>query len=188
MFKSRSSATVSVSFALVLAASLAASACSAKKPQTAGATSATTPPSSTATSVAPPAVSQPSSADADVLSADLATLNRKGYLKDAFFDYDQAVLRPDAREALNTDAGWLKKFPSTRLLIEGHCDERGTEEYNLALGDRRAAAVREYLAALGVTAARVQTVSYGKERPFCGEENDSCFQQNRRGHLLITAK
>ncbi|HKA36617.1 MAG TPA: peptidoglycan-associated lipoprotein Pal [Thermoanaerobaculia bacterium] len=188
MIKSRPAATLSLSLSLslVLAAAFA-SACAAKKPQTA-ATSAAPPPPAAATSVAPPVVSSPSSAEADVLSADLATLNRQGYLKDAFFDYDQSVLRADAREALNADAGWLKKYPSTRLLIEGHCDERGTEEYNLALGDRRAAAVREYLAALGVTAARVQTVSYGKERPFCGEENEPCYQQNRRGHLLITAK
>jgi len=188
MFKSRPAANLSLSLSLVLAAVLAASACSARKPQTTATGSAPPPSSGATTSVAPPAVSQPSSADADVLSADLATLNRKGYLKDAFFDYDQAVLRSDAREALSSDAGWLKKFPSTRLLIEGHCDERGTEEYNLALGDRRAAAVREYLAGLGVTAERVQTVSYGKERPFCEQENESCFQQNRRGHLLITAK
>jgi peptidoglycan-associated lipoprotein len=185
MLKNRSALSLSLFLA---GAAFVLSACSAKHPQNAAASPAASSSTAAATSVAPPPAAQPSSADADVLSADLATLNRKGYLKDAFFDYDQAVLRSDAREALSTDAGWLKKYPSTRLLVEGHCDERGTEEYNLSLGDRRAAAVREYLAGLGVTAARVQTVSYGKERPFCDQENEPCFQENRRGHLLITAK
>jgi peptidoglycan-associated lipoprotein len=73
-------------------------------------------------------------------------------------------------------------------MIEGHCDERGTEEYNLALGDRRANAAREYLASLGVPATRIASVSYGKERPFCAQETESCWQENRRGHMLITAK
>jgi peptidoglycan-associated lipoprotein len=73
-------------------------------------------------------------------------------------------------------------------MIEGHCDERGTEEYNLALGDRRANAAREYLASLGVPATRIASVSYGKERPFCSQDTESCWQENRRGHLLITAK
>ena len=102
-----------------------------------------------------------------MLSEDLATLNRKGYLKDAFFDYDRADLREDARAALAADAQFLKKYGSAKILVEGHCDERGTEEYNLALGDRRANAAREYLASLGVPSSRVASVSYGKERPFC---------------------
>ncbi len=140
------------------------------------------------TAVPPPAVSANAPVAADVLSGDLAELNRRGYLKDAFFDYDKSDLRPDARQALATDAGWLKKYPSTKLLIEGHCDERGTDEYNLALGERRADAVREYLADMGVGSNRVQTVSYGKERPFCSQETDSCWQENRRGHMVITAK
>jgi peptidoglycan-associated lipoprotein len=163
-------------------------ACKTKAPQT-------VPTSASAAAPAPAVAVAPGSASAgtdvgrgDVLSEDVAALNRRGYLKDAFFDYDQASLRPDAREALSADAGWLKKYPSTKILIEGHCDERGTEEYNLALGDRRAAAVREYLASLGVNGARVSTVSYGKERPFCSQENESCYQENRRGHMLITAK
>lgn len=161
--------------------------CSAKKPMAAAASreSASAPP---ATSVAPPAASQPSSARGDVLSGDLATLNRKGYLKDAFFDYDRADLRDDARAALSADAQWLKRYPSAKILIEGHCDERGTEEYNMALGDRRANATREYLASLGVPASRIATVSYGKERPFCSDETERCWQENRRGHFLITAK
>ena len=169
------------------AALLLLSACHAKPPRTAAA-SRETAPSAPATTVAPPGAAQPPSLQPDVLSEDLATLNRKGYLKDAFFDYDRADLRQDARAALAADAEWLKKYGSARILIEGHCDERGTEEYNLALGDRRANAAREYLASLGVPASRVASVSYGKERPFCSQETESCWQENRRGHLVITAR
>ena len=128
------------------------------------------------------------SAGEDVLSEDLATLNRRGYLKDAYFDYDRSSLRDDARGSLAADAEWLKKYPSTRVLVEGHCDERGTSEYNLALGDRRANAAREYLASLGVDGSRIKTVSYGKERPFCAQPTEACWQENRRAHFVITAK
>lgn len=124
----------------------------------------------------------------DVLSEDLAALNRRGYLKDAFFDYDKASLRDDARSSLAADADWLKRYVSVQILIEGHCDERGTSEYNLALGDRRANAAREYLASLGVEESRIKTVSYGKERPFCAQSTEACWQENRRAHLVITAK
>ena len=115
-------------------------------------------------------------------------MNKKGYLTDAFFDYDQSDLREDARTALAADAEWLKKYPTVQVLIEGHCDERGTGGYNLALGDRRANAAKEYLVSLGIDGSRLETVSYGKERPFCTESNESCWQQNRRAHLVITAK
>ncbi len=169
------------------AAALVLSSCSAKPAKTA-AKSPENAASSPATSVAPPSTAQPPSLEPDVLSEDIATLNRKGYLKDAFFDYDKAELREDARAALAADAQWLKKYRSAKIMIEGHCDERGTEEYNLALGDRRANAAREYLASLGVPADRIASVSYGKERPFCEQDTESCFQENRRGHFLITAK
>lgn len=159
-----------------------------KKPPT---TAAQAMPS--ATPAPPPAATPPSAAPApapaaDVLSEDLSRLNRAGYLKDAFFDFDRSELRPDARTALAADADWLKKYPSVQVLIEGHCDERGTESYNLALGERRAGAANEYLAALGVAPSRVKVVSYGKERPFCTESSEACWQENRRGHLVITAK
>jgi len=146
-------------------------------------------PPSAATPVAPPTTPAPSrDVQQEVLSQDLAELNRKGYLQDTFFDYDQADLRDDARTALAANAEWLKKFPSVQVLVEGHCDERGTNEYNLALGDRRANAAKEYLASLGVDSSRVRTVSYGEERQFCNESAESCWQQNRRGHFVITAK
>ncbi|PYR59113.1 MAG: peptidoglycan-associated lipoprotein Pal [Acidobacteria bacterium] len=107
---------------------------------------------------------------------------------DAFFDLDRSDIRDDAKAAVQKDADWLKRWTSTKVMIEGHCDERGTAEYNLALGERRAQAVRDYLVSLGVAAARVQTVSKGKEQPFCDDKNESCWQQNRRGHFVITAK
>jgi len=103
---------------------------------------------------------------------------------DAYFDYDKADIRSDSREALAQTAEYLKANPSIRITIEGHCDERGSTEYNLGLGDRRSAAVREYLVSLGVSADRMNTVSFGKEKPFCMEHNETCWQQNRRGHFV----
>lgn len=139
-----------------------------------------------------PAPARPASAAApardDVMSEDLATLNRRGYLKDVYFDFNESTLRDDARTTLAADAQWLERYPSMRILIEGHCDDRGTEAYNLALGDRRANAAREYLASIGVDGSRVQTISYGKERPFCTQDADPCWQENRRGHFVVTAK
>jgi len=105
-------------------------------------------------------------------------------VKDAYFDYDKADIRPDAREALSKTADFLKKYPEIKVTIEGHCDERGSTEYNLGLGDRRAAATKNYLVSLGVSADRMSTVSYGKEKPFCMEHDETCWQQNRRGHFV----
>ena len=164
--------------------------CKKKPPTTAqGARPVTTQPGPGETQVPPPAASAPRrDVEAEVLSMDIAALNKKGYLSDAFFDYDQSDLREDARSALAGDAEWLKKYPSVQVLIEGHCDERGTAAYNLALGDKRANGAKEYLTSLGVDGGRLRTVSYGKERPFCTESSESCWQQNRRGHLVITSK
>jgi peptidoglycan-associated lipoprotein len=105
-------------------------------------------------------------------------------VRDAYFDYDKADIRPDARTALSKTADFLKNYPSIKVTIEGHCDERGSTEYNLGLGDRRASAVKQYLVSLGVSADRLSTVSFGKEKPFCMESNESCWQQNRRGHFV----
>ena len=103
---------------------------------------------------------------------------------DAYFDFDKADIRPDVREALSQTAEYLKANSSIRVTIEGHCDERGSTEYNLGLGERRAAAVKEYLVSLGISADRMNTVSFGKEKPFCMEHNETCWQQNRRGHFV----
>jgi peptidoglycan-associated lipoprotein len=105
-------------------------------------------------------------------------------VRDAYFDTDKADIRPDAREALARTADFLKSEPSIKVTIEGHCDERGSTEYNLGLGDRRAAAVKAYLVSLGVSAGQLTTVSFGKEKPFCQEHGEPCWQQNRRGHFV----
>jgi peptidoglycan-associated lipoprotein len=105
-------------------------------------------------------------------------------VRDAYFDLDKADIRPDARVALEKTASFLKGYPLAHVTIEGHCDERGSTEYNLALGDRRANAVKQYLVNLGIPAGNLNTVSFGKEKPFCMESNESCWQQNRRGHFV----
>jgi len=125
---------------------------------------------------------------ASELPANLEELNKAGYVKDAFFDTNKSELRSDARESLAADASWLKDHPSVRILIEGHCDDRNTEEYNLALGWRRANAAKAYLASLGVATDRIATISYGEERPFAMCQNESCWWQNRCAHFVITAR
>jgi peptidoglycan-associated lipoprotein len=105
-------------------------------------------------------------------------------VRDAYFDYDKADLRPDARASLSKTADFLKGYPRFKVTIEGHCDERGSTEYNLGLGDRRANAVKQFLVSAGVSADRISTVSFGKEKPFCMESNEACWQQNRRGHFV----
>src|SRR5262245_5017342 len=106
-------------------------------------------------------------------------------VQDAFFDLDKADIRSDARSALGKTADFLRNYPQIKVVVEGHCDERGSTEYNLALGDRRAAAVKQYLVSLGIGADRMSTVSYGKEKPFCMESNEDCWQKNRRGHFVM---
>ena len=115
-------------------------------------------------------------------------LNAEHPLSDVFFDLDKSEIREDAKALLSRDADWIKKWATTSLMVEGHCDARGSSEYNLALGSRRADAVKSYLVSLGVPADRLVIVSKGKEQPFCNDENDACWQQNRRGHFVITAK
>jgi peptidoglycan-associated lipoprotein len=105
-------------------------------------------------------------------------------VRDAFFDFNKADIRPDARDALGKTADFLRNYPQVRVTIEGHCDERGSTEYNLALGDRRASAVKQYLISLGISADRLNTVSFGKEKPFCMQTTEDCYQQNRRGHFV----
>jgi peptidoglycan-associated lipoprotein len=106
-------------------------------------------------------------------------------VRDAFFDFDKSDIRPDARQALTADADFLRAQPSVKVLVQGHCDERGSSEYNLGLGQRRADAVREFLVSLGISADRISTVTMGKEAPFCTEHNEDCWQQNRRGHFVL---
>jgi peptidoglycan-associated lipoprotein len=106
-------------------------------------------------------------------------------VQDAFFDYDKAGIRDDARSALAKTAEFLRSYPQVAVVIEGHCDERGSTEYNVALGDRRDDAAKEFLLSQGIAGDRIQTVSYGKERPFCTQSNEACWQQNRRAHFRM---
>lgn len=107
-------------------------------------------------------------------------------LQDVFFGYDQWTLSEAGIEALTHDAAYLKNHPGVMLKIEGHCDERGTTDYNMVLGDKRAKAARSYLAEVGVNSKQLAIVSFGKERPFCFDRDESCYQQNRRGHMLLS--
>jgi peptidoglycan-associated lipoprotein len=122
------------------------------------------------------------------LPADLAAINQAGYLKDAFFDNDKAELREDTRNVLAEDATWLKAHPTVKILLEGHCDERNTAEYNLALGWRRANAAKDYLVSLGVSVDAMVTISYGEERPFATGHDEKAWAQNRRVHFVVTAR
>jgi peptidoglycan-associated lipoprotein len=181
-----------VTLGLVLAAALVAS-CS-PKPKPAAAPEATPAPAAEPRPVATPAPAEqtpPSVAPApriEELPSSLEELNRRGYLKDVFFDLDRYDLRPLEREGLVQDAAWLKRWSSVRLTVEGHCDERGTAAYNMALGERRAQAVRDYLVGLGVEAGRITVISYGKEKPFAAGHDEQAWEQNRRGHLVVTAR
>ena len=154
-------------------------------------TPASRPPPPPPPAAAPSAVVRPAAplSEAELFRRkSLEQLNAEQPLTDAFFDYDQSTLREDVRRALQQDAQWLARWPQTTIRVDGHCDERGTGEYNLALGDRRADAVKTYLTSLGVSLNRIQTRSLGKEAPFCREPGESCWSQNRRAHFMITEK
>ena len=107
-------------------------------------------------------------------------------VRDAYFDYDSAEIRADAQVALRKTADFLKNYPQLRVTIEGHCDERGSTEYNLGLGQRRAEAAKNFLISLGITADRMETTSWGKERPVCTEHTEQCWQMNRRAHFVLS--
>ncbi len=112
-------------------------------------------------------------------------------IEDAYFDYDKYALRPDAMKALQADSSELrdilKDYPDYKLTVEGHCDERGSAEYNVALGDRRAAAAKDYLVGVGIPSAQLSVISYGKEKPVCEEHDEACWQKNRRIHIVALA-
>jgi peptidoglycan-associated lipoprotein len=118
----------------------------------------------------------------------LDQLNLEKPLDDVFFDLDESTIREDAKAPLQKNADWMKRWTNTLVIVEGHADSRGSSEYNLALGSRRADAVKQYLVSLGIQATRLTVISKGKEQPFCGEETEACWQQNRRGHFIVSAK
>ncbi len=175
----------------------AAAACGGKKPPVTR-PAPPPPPSASTPAATPPAPPEPVKEptivppepvpEDSIASASLDELNRNSPLQPAFFDYDSSDITPDAQKALDGDAALLKKYPGWMITIEGHCDERGTAEYNLALGERRAVAARTYLVSLGISADRLRTVSYGKEFPFDPGHDDAAWSKNRRAHFVITAK
>jgi peptidoglycan-associated lipoprotein len=143
------------------------------------------PPPQEAAQQAPPSAAAPTTAAVDTIVPGSIRDFEQNVGDRVFFDYDSSTLDQADRDILSRQAAWLSQYPNVVLTIEGHCDERGTREYNLALGARRAAAVREHLVSLGVSAARVETISYGKERPACVESAENCWRQNRRGVATI---
>ncbi len=136
----------------------------------------------------PPPPPAPLTEDQIFARKSVADLNAEGALRDALFDYDRWTMREEATAVLAENAKWMARWPATRITVEGHCDERGTQEYNLALGERRATAVKSYLVSLGVASDRLTVVSYGRESPLCTEDTEQCWQRNRRAHFVITAK
>lgn len=175
---------------LVAVAAALALACSPKpKPEPPPPAPAMTPTPTVVTlepTPAPTPPPTPRSMEDDIKAVSLDRVS--SYLKPAFFDYDKADLRGDARDVLASNAAWLKSHSTVAVTIEGHCDERGTAQYNLALGDRRANSAKEYLVSLGIDAGRVKTVSYGKERPFATQHDEDAWSKNRRAHFVVTAK
>jgi peptidoglycan-associated lipoprotein len=146
------------------------------------------PPPAPTPIVEPPVVPMEPLAVDDLNTKDLDTINRAQPLKPAFFAFDSDELDAAAQAALNDDAQTLKKYGTWAITIEGHCDERGTAEYNLALAERRALAAKNYLVSLGVAAARLKTVSYGKEFPFDPGHTEAAWAKNRRAHFVVTGK
>jgi peptidoglycan-associated lipoprotein len=180
--------------AVALSTALAVSGCAKKTPPPAPAPPPP-PPAAPAPPPPPPPPPPPAPTPPPPLTEDqifaqksLDQLNAERPLSDVYFDLDESTIRDDAKGSLQRNADWLKRWTSTSITVEGHCDSRGSSEYNLALGTRRSNAVKDYLVSLGVPSNRITVISKGKEQPFCSEENESCWQQNRRGHFIITAK
>jgi len=182
----------------LLVCALAAGACGKKPPAAAPAPPppvveakpTTPPPPPPPTPPPPPAPTpdRPLTEDEIFAKATPDELTKSGVLQPVYFDFDSIVLTEAARGIVQKNVEYLKKRPSTKVMVEGHADSRGTNEYNLALTDRRAAVVKDYLVSLGVAADRVTTVAKGEEQPFCKEETEACWQQNRVGFFVFTAK
>jgi peptidoglycan-associated lipoprotein len=135
-----------------------------------------------------PTADRPLTEDEIFAKATPEELTKSGVLKPVFFAYDSIALTEEARGILQKNVEYLKRRPSTKVMVEGHADSRGTNEYNLALANRRADSVRDYVVSLGIAADRITVVSKGEEQPFCKEETEACWQQNRVGFFIFTAK
>jgi peptidoglycan-associated lipoprotein len=140
----------------------------------------------------PSMVPEPAPEPADPLDGDLASVNEyarsQGLLGDVYYAYDSFDLTDEARQRLAANAQFFNRYTAFEAIIEGHCDDRGTPEYNLALGERRANNARSYLTSLGVDGSRLRTITYGEERPVCTENEEACWSQNRRAHFLVTGR
>ena len=172
---------------------LVSGACKKKPPATnVDANTVAPPPAATDVTSAPRPSNNDTQAYDPLSDPDIAKLNEylrsQGLLGDVYFDYDRAELREDARERLTKNAEWLRSHSQFEVTIEGHCDERGTNEYNLALGERRAGAARDYMTSLGVNVSRLRSISYGEERPQCTASAESCWAMNRRAHFIVTGR
>jgi peptidoglycan-associated lipoprotein len=183
--------------ALIILLTIVVGACSKKTPPVAR---PMPPPSTNTSGGAPPSPPEPPRPVAEPVpvppmpvedtigSRSLDDLNRDSPLRPLYFGLDEADVNADGQQILQANAAVLKKYPTWQVTIEGHCDERGTAEYNLALGERRALAAKNYLVSLGIPADKIRTVSYGKEFPFDAGHDDSAWSKNRRAHFVITAK
>jgi len=176
----------------VLALLLVAPACRTPAPEPPPVPEPTVQPSQPTTDVQPRAQAEVVDKTPDPLAGDIVAVNdyvtKNGLLGDVYFDFDRAELTEESRNRLARNADWLRGHPEFVVRIEGHCDERGTNEYNLALGERRAGAARDYLSSLNVAASRLSTLSYGEERPQCADSTEGCWARNRRAHFLITGR
>jgi peptidoglycan-associated lipoprotein len=136
-----------------------------------------------------PVVQEPQLTEEEMfLQKSLDQINREKPLGTIYFDYDRALIRDDARAVLDGNAAWLKKFRTAKILVEGHCDERGTEEYNLALGEKRAKSAQDYLLSMGIASDRIKIISYGKSQPINPGHDESAWQMNRRAQFLVIEK
>ena len=173
--------------ALALALSVGIVGCGKPKPQP-------VPEPPVAPATPPPAPEPPPESAAPLSEYDqlrqksIDEIEKMGLLGDVHFDLDRSDLRDQDRQTLSQNADTLKKFDFLTITVEGHCDERGSVEYNLALGERRARVAYDYLVSLGVSASRLKTVSYGKEVPLCQDSTEECYARNRRGHFAVTGK
>jgi peptidoglycan-associated lipoprotein len=174
------------STASVLVIVLTVSACSKKVPPPPP--PPPEPPVAAAPPPPPPPPPRPLTEEELFAKKTLDQLNAEMPLADVMFDYDMSNIKEDQRGLLQKNADWMRRWTTTRVTIEGHADQRGTNEYNLALGERRGNAVKDYLISLGIAADRMTVISKGEEAPLCTEMADACYARNRRGHFIITAK
>jgi peptidoglycan-associated lipoprotein len=183
-------------FLFLLLVTIAAGACAKKTPPIArpipppptGSTTVTPPPEPPAPAPEPTTVPAEPVAEDAIAAGSIDDINRNSPLKPVFYGLDEAEVDADGQKVLQSNAELLRKYATWQISIEGHCDERGTAEYNLALGERRAVAARNYLVSLGIPADRVKTVSYGKEFPFDPGHSEEAWSKNRRAHFVVTAK